>query len=244
MVFGFDEDHTSILRSAQVFARYAALLDAAAKKTQGAPTLRGGHVRPRFSYAGTDGVPPVEPWLVLTPVDPALGRIIVPISARDSGRQLGPYPTGVYEASLLSYAFKAQPARTMVTLSAGQAAELRFDLTPIGTLSGYVGADVKPGANPAGSYREPHPDILIESITLSNGTIKRLLTPDPGPRERAIESYLAGQDYAHKSAFFFMGLDDGEYELTIQAAGYRPYRATRRVVAGQFGQLEAIELSR
>jgi pimeloyl-ACP methyl ester carboxylesterase len=243
MVYGFDEDHTGILRSPQVFARYASLLDSAAKKTKDAPALLDGHLRVAFSYDGVlGGVPPVEPWLILTPDDAALGRIILPISLRDSGRQLGPFPPGIYEISLMSHAFKTTPARLKVAVGTDQTPDLRFSLAPIGVLSGYIGADIKTIGNPAGSYREPRRDFVIESITLFDGRESRTLLPDRSPKDHTIENYLAGQDYAFQSAFSFVGLRDGDYELTIKAAGYQTHRQTVHVNAGQFGQLVPIDM--
>lgn len=244
MVYGFDEDHTSILRSPQAFARYAALLDAAAKKAKNATAPRGGQIRIGFSFDARPGVAPVEPWMILTPADPALERIIVPISVRDSGQPLGPFPPGAYDVSVMSFGFQAAPVRTTVNIRAGEVPELRFSLAPVGTLSGYVGADVKPGDNPAGSYREPHRGVVIESISLSNGRMSKTLLPDRGPKDRTVEHYLSGRDYASGAAFFFAGLDDGDYELIIRAAGYQPYRSVCHVVAGAIGQLTPIELTR
>ncbi len=243
MVYGFNENHTGILRSPQVFARYAALLDAAASKTANAKAPRGGQIRLGFSFDAPSGVSPVEPWMVLTPADPAQERIVVPISARDSGNLLGPFPPGSYEVSLISYGFKSEPARATVVVRAGESPEARFNFKPIGMVSGYIGADVKASDNPAGSFREPHRNISIESITLSNGGVVKTLIPDAGTTDRTLDSYVAGEDYASQSAFFFGGLADGDYELTINAKGYRPYRQMRRVANGQFGQVEPIVLT-
>jgi pimeloyl-ACP methyl ester carboxylesterase len=247
MIHGFDEDHTSILRSPQVFARYAAVLDAGMARSGAArttPAAPGGHVRVSLRYGGASGLTPAEPLLVLTPADASSGRIVVPILAGDHGRRLGPFAPGVYDVAVVSHGFSAQPARRTVTIAAGQAAELDIALVPVGTVFGYVGADVGPGQNPAGSFLEPHPGIDIDAITLSDGRIERTLVPDRSRAELGIDSYLAGKDDAARAMFSFVGLPDGNYELTIAAQGYLPYRARRTVVAGQPGTVEPIVLTK
>ncbi|WBR99904.1 alpha/beta hydrolase [Pseudoduganella sp. SL102] len=244
MIYGFDEDHTSILRSPQVFARYAAVLDAALARPGTAPAAPGGHLRVALRHRGAGALAPAEPLLVLTPADAAQGRIVVPLLAGDRGRRLGPFAPGVYDVAVVSPGFSAQPARRKVAIAAGQVPELDIELQPVGTLFGYIGADVAPGGNPAGSFREPHPGIDIEAITLSGAGIERTLVPDRGRTELGIDSYLAGKDDAARAMFSFVGLPDGDYALTITAPGYHPYRATHTVVAGQSGKVEPIVLAR
>jgi len=244
MIYGFDEDHTSILRSPQVFERYAAVLESTMGRPGSPAAAPGGHVRVALRYRGAAGLTPAEPLLVLTPADASLGRIVVPILAGDRGRRLGPFAPGVYEVEVVSHGFTARAARRTVTIGAGQAPELDIELFPVGALFGYIGADVKPGENPAGSFHGPHADIRIESITLSNGHVRRTLVPDRSRTELGIDSYLAGRDDAARAMFSFVGVPDGDYELTIAAQGYAPYRAKHTVIAGQAGRIEAIVLSK
>ncbi len=242
MVYGFNEDHTSILSSSQVFAQYEAVLKAAEKKAHDGTKVRNGNLRIAFSYEQQENLPRSEPLLMLTPTDATREKILLPISALDSGRELGPFPPGTYNASLLAYAFKTTPLKTPVTIAAGLSPDLKFSLRPLGVLVGYIGADIKPVDNPAGSYREPHRDIVIESITLTGGKETRTLTPDKGAKDRTLEHYLAGEDYAFQSSFSFVGLSEGDYELTIKAAGYQDYKHTYHVVPGQYGYSKPIDL--
>ncbi len=243
MVYGFDEGHTSILSSPQVFKQYVAVLDAVERKGIDGHPVHNGTLRLAFSYEQPDSAPQTEPLLVLTPTDAAREKIVLPLSARDSDRELGPFPPGDYEASMLAYAFATTPRKIPITIAAGKVPDLRFLLTPMGVLSGYIGADVKPIDNPAGSYRPPHRDIVLESITLSNGKETRTLVPDKGLKDRTIETYLADEDYSFQSFFSFVGLRQGDYELTIKVAGYQAHRQTYHVIPGQYGYVKPIDLT-
>lgn len=242
-VFGYDESHVGILSSPQVFAQYDALLKAADQRAGDGQSGGKGNLRVAFAYASADQTSASAPVLILTPTDAARERIVLPISARDSGRELGPFAPGTYNVGLMSRAFKTTPSNSQVTIAAGTIPDLSFVLTPQGTLTGYIGADVKPADNPAGSFREGRRDINIESIVLTNGSDRREITPTDEPRDRSLETHLAGQDYAFRSSFSFVGLAEGSYALTIKVTGYQPYRQTYQVVPGKYGYITPIDLT-
>lgn len=240
-VFGYGADHVGILSSPPAFAQYAALLREADRKG-GSGAARDGHVRLGFSYAAASGARAAQPMLVLTPEQAGSEPIVVPVSALDSGRELGPLPAGAYRAGLVARGFRSTPASVPVTIGPGAVAELAFMLAPQGTLSGYIGADVTSADNPAGSFRAGRRDISIESIVLTDGNDRREIRPAGDSRDRTFETYLAGEDYAFGSFFSFVGLNEGNYELTIKVSGYQPYRQTYAVAPGKYGYLTPIDL--
>jgi len=240
---GFNEDHVGILSSAEVFRQYELVLAAAERKFGAQAADDGGRVGIAFRYEQDDAAPRSQPVLLLTSVDDARKSITLPIRSADNGSELGPFPPGRYAASLFAYGFRTVPERLAVTVSPGATPRLRFDLAPQGVFSGYIGADVKPGENPAGSHRSPRRDIRIASITFSNGTDTRSLSVDDTPEDRLIETYLAGRDHAGPASFSFVGLAEGDYELTIRAAGYQPFRRTYRIVPGQYVYVQPIDLT-
>lgn len=242
MVRGYNEGHVSILSSPEVYTQYAAILDATAKKAHAEASADSGRLHIAFRYAAREDIARAEPLLILTPTDATREPILLPISALDSGALLGPFPAGNYQASLMAYAFKTSPRSTPVTIAAGRIPELAFLFEPTGVLSGYIGAEVKAGDNPAGSYRERDRHIAIASITLTGAGQRRVLAPRPDSNERGLDAYQQGQDYAAQSVFSFVGLDEGDYELTIHAVGYRPYKHIYHVVPGQHGFLEPIDM--
>ncbi len=240
---GFNEDHVSILSSPEVFRQYEATLAAADKKFNTLTVADRGNLRISFSYDQQDDAPKSQPLLVLTPLDPAREKIMLPIRSVDNGSELGPFPPGDYMVSLLAYGFKTAPAGRTVTIALDSIPELRFSLAPQGVFSGYIGTEVKPSDNPAGTYRSARRDLLIESITFSNGAETRRLTPGNDPKDRTTDAYMASQDYAFQSFFSFVGLHKGDYELTIKAAGYKAYRKTYRIVPGQYVYVQPIDLT-
>ncbi|MCD4723149.1 MAG: hypothetical protein K8S13_25310 [Desulfobacula sp.] len=53
---------------------------------------------------------------------------------------------------------------------------------------------------------------------------------------------MSGTDYAAKGIFFFYGLTVWEYELTINANGYKQYSQMHNVRPEQYGNAMAIKL--
>jgi hypothetical protein len=52
----------------------------------------------------------------------------------------------------------------------------------------------------------------------------------------AEEALISGLDFASNGFFAFQNLRAGEYEVTIEADGYKTARITRTVVPGDFRQ--------
>ncbi|MCW5658671.1 MAG: alpha/beta hydrolase [Burkholderiaceae bacterium] len=244
MVFGFDEDHVSILSSAQVFAHYQTILAGADKRDSGAPS---GRLRVDFRFDGNDTGPKALPLLVLDPVggaaQPVKSRLTITLSPDGNGRDIGPVPAGDYEAAMFAGSFRTEPRRLRVRIDPGRVPSASFRLIAQGALSGYVGADVAPADNPAGSLLPPHKTIRIVSITLAGSAGKRTLTPRTGGGDDLIDAYLDGRDDARGAFFSFVDLAPGNYELTIIADGYRPHRSSHTVEPGRPAQLSPIAMT-
>jgi pimeloyl-ACP methyl ester carboxylesterase len=238
-VFGYGADHAGILSSPAAFAQFASLLEQTDRKGEEGGAQAGGRVRVSFSIESGSAA---QPMLLLAPVEEGREPIVVPVSVLDSGRELGPFPPGAYRAALVARGFRATPASAPLTIGAGATAGLSFELAPQGALSGYIGADVTAADNPAGSFREGRRDMHIESIVLTDGTDRREIRPAGDARDRTLEAYAAGRDYAHGAFFSFVGLKQGSYELTITVRGFRPFRQAYSVVPGRYGHLAAIDL--
>jgi pimeloyl-ACP methyl ester carboxylesterase len=226
MVFGYDETHESILYAAPVRAQLNALL-ASADSANGA-RVREGRVRVEFRYAGEDGAPRAQPLLVLTPADGRAARITLPLNPEDSGREVGPVPAGAYDASLLAYAHRSEPAVVPLHVGDGRRATLGFRLAPEGVLAGTM-------AEPPAGH------VPLESVALAGEGVQRTLVPEKGADPLA--RYLAGGDYAEDGYFWFVGLDEGTYELTVRAKGYHPYVQRHHVIPGRYGHLRPIVLT-
>ncbi|KAB2923146.1 MAG: hypothetical protein F9K25_18700 [Candidatus Contendobacter sp.] len=244
MVYGFDEDHVSILSSPQVFAQYQAILAKVEQKAGSGP--RPGYARVKFAFVGHGDGPKGLPVLLLTPVDETArqqrAKVSVALRAEDTGIRVGPIPTGLYDASLIADSYKTEPPKVRVRIETNRTPTLSFRFVPQGVLSGYVGVDGDAADYPAGSYHPPHETVKIVSITLTGAGTRRTLAPRQAGHDDSAERYLAGEDDALGAYFSFVDLPAGDYELTILAEGYRPHTSHYTVVPGRPRQLNPIVL--
>ncbi len=233
LVFGFDEDHTSILSAPQVTRQLQALLaDSVATPTGNALDVRFVH----------DGVAPQGlPLLVLLPQDPPGAPITVALSAAEGGGRVSALPAGRYEAGVLAEGHAADPRRQVVTLGARDAAALTFHLRPQGRLSGYV---AQAQTRPAGSYPLPLVAPRVHSVSLRGQGLQRMLHPQPAEPAStdALQLLLDERDHAWGPLFRFVDLAAGEYELEIVAEGHETHRSRHTVVPGRAASLAPITL--
>ncbi|HJS36530.1 MAG TPA: hypothetical protein VJ789_00205 [Burkholderiales bacterium] len=234
MVYGYDEDHTSILTSRQVVAQLGSLLGAAE-----GPAAAEGRVRLLFRYLGANSAPRAQPLFVLTPSDRRGARISSPLNPEDTGREIGPFPAGAYDARLVAYGYRTEPAVIRLAVGDGRSTTLGFRLVPQGTLSGFVAARRADAS--AGAYYPSQSPIRVRSVTLLGEGLQRTLEP-AGDGADALERYLAGEDHAYGTYFSFVGLPEGDYEVTIRADGYRTASAAYHVVPGEHGYSKPIVL--
>ena len=243
MVYGFDEDHVSILSSPQVLAQYQTILANVEQKVGNRP--QPGHVRVNFAFAGNDDDPKGLPVLLLTPADETAlqqrAKVAVTLLAEDTGRRVGPIPTGLYDASLIADSYKTEPRKVRVQIETNRTPTLSFRFVPQGTLNGYVGADGDAADYPAGSYRPPHKTVKINSVTLVGAGIRHTLVPRQS-EDDSYKRYLAGEDDAFGAYFSFVDLPAGDYELTILSERYQPHVSRHTVIPGRPRQLNPIML--
>ena len=143
--------------------------------------------------------------------------------------------------SLVAPAFAPVPASIPITIEEGTVPSVEFSMKPRGWLTGYV-VNTENGTIPAGVYREPDTEVQIQSITLRGGGITRTLIPLKEEDISYSDHYLSGTDYAAKGIFCFYGLTAGEYELTINANGYKQYSEMRNVRLWQYWNIMTIKL--
>lgn len=242
MIYGFDEDHVSILSSEQVLSQHNAILSAAYERMEDPVKAPGDMVRVDVTFDYPEQLPKPRMALVLRPVDEKRSIIWFYLHHESPGQEHGPFPSGDYEVSPIAPGFAPEPARIPVTIGEGTVPRAAFSMKPRGCLKGYVVSPNR-GGRQAGEYLAPDTDVQIQSVTLSGGDVTRTLTPLQ--EEEAIsdlDRYLSGTDYTTKGAFCFYGLPAGEYELIMNAEGYEPYSETRTVRPGQYGDELTIEL--
>jgi pimeloyl-ACP methyl ester carboxylesterase len=241
MIYGFNEDHVSILSSEQVLSQYSAVLAASSEKTRDAVKALGNRLRVDFEFDLPKELPRPRSALLLRPVDKNRPVTWLYLGNEDAGQKHGPFPSGKYEVSLIASAFAPKPSRIPVTIEKGRVPSVKFSMNPRGQIYGYV-VNTKNSINQAGEYQRPDTDVQVKSITLRGGGITRNLIPTKKEDFSFFDHYLSGTDYVADGAFYFFGLSAGKYELTINAAGYEQYSEIRHVRPGQYGNEMVIEL--
>jgi hypothetical protein len=257
MIYGFNEDHVSILSSQQVISQYNAILADIYQKAGTADKGPGNRLRVDFAFDFPNALPRPLPALLLRPVDKQKAATWIRLSHEDSGQEHGPFPSGEYEVSLIAPAFAPEPVRQVVRIEEGAVARVEITMKPVGFLRGYI-MRAEPGYIQAGKYRQRDTRVPIKSITLKGGGIHRTVTPVRGDageggsydpliplQEEEIgyaEYYLSGTDFTSNGVFAFFGLPAGEYELIINATGYEPYSEFCTVKPGQYKNTMHIEL--
>jgi pimeloyl-ACP methyl ester carboxylesterase len=241
MIYGFNEDHVSILSSEHVLSQYNAILAAEYEKTGYAVKTPGNRLRVDFSFDFPEELPRPRTALLLRPVDKKRSETWLYLSHEDTGQEHGPFPSGNYEVSLVAPAFAPEPASIPITIEKGTVPTVEFSLKPRGCLNGYV-VNTEKTTIQAGVYRELDTEVRIQSISLQGGGITRTLIPLKQEDISYSDHYLSETDYAAKGFFYFYGLSAGEYELTINAKGYEQYSEVRNVRPEQYENEMTIEL--
>lgn len=232
LMFGYDEDHTSILSSSQVAAQLAALLAADAHVVTGRLD-----VRLHYGSRPASGLP----VLVLQP-EPAGAPITAVLSAAEGGGRIAPLAPGRYLAGVLADGYFATPAPQTLTVMPNSELTVDFVMQPRGSLMGYV---IDAGRRPAGSHQAAAAGLRPRSVQLSGPAGTRVLAPRAeSEASSALARVLANQDEAWGPNFVFANLADGIYELIVEAAGYRTHRARVQVQAGKPTSLPPIVLQR
>ncbi len=253
MIYGFNEDHVSILASKHVISQYNAILDDIYQKTEDSEKISGNRIHVDFSFDIPKGQPRPTLRLFLRPVEKTVGGTWLKLGPDDTGREHGPFPSGKYEVSMIAAAFVPEPTRVLVNIEEGKVPRVEFSMKPVGYIRGYVVINqqrhIQAGENLQPESRvdqQPDSNVEVESITLQGNGIIRTLTPlqEKGGSysEHHPEHYLSSTDFASNGAFFFFELPAGKYDLTINAKGYKQYSGFCNVIPGHYQHTMTIEL--
>jgi pimeloyl-ACP methyl ester carboxylesterase len=245
MIYGFNEDHVSILSSKQVISQYNAILTDIYQKSKASDTIPGNRLFVDFSFDFPKKLPRPVSALYLRPVDEKGAETWIYISPQDTGREYGPFPSGNYEVSIIAPAFVPEPVSILISIEEGTVPRVQFSMKPVGYLRGYVAKKEQPYRQ-AGKEPQQDTEIEIQSITLRGNGIYRTITPLQGEEisysELFPEHYLSETDFTSQGTFFFFELPAGKYELAIDAKGYEIYSETFNVKLGQYQNTIIIEL--
>ncbi len=118
---------------------------------------------------------------------------------------------------------RSVPARQQISVQPGQPPTLSITLRPDGCLPGYVKT-----LNPTGN--------TISRITISGPGGRRTLEPLAGENMSAIYQQMISdptRDLAFGNQFMVHGLAAGDYEVTIEAPGYKTSHTRHPVILGK-----------
>ncbi len=241
MIYGFEEDHVSILSSKQVISQYNAILADLYKKSKALDKTSGNKLHVDFSFDFPEEQPKPKSILLLLPEDKKKSAIWFHLDPEDSGRKHGPFPSGNYKVSLIAPAFVSEPVNIPVSIEEGMVPNINFSMKPVGYLRGYVAKNERRYFQ---SDAQPDTKAQIQSITLKGNGINRTLIPQQGEKANFVEHYLSSKDFTSKGVFHFFKLPAGEYKLTINTKGYKKYSEVCNVRPGQYHNTMVIELGK
>ena len=209
MIYGFNEDHVSILSSKQVISYYNDILADIYQKSKDLDATPGNRLLVDFSFDFPKELPLPVSALYLRPVDEKGAETWIYLSPDDTGRDHGPFPSGNYEVSVIAPAFVPEPASIPISIEEGTVPRVQFSMKPAGYIRGYVAKNKQPYMQ-AGKNRQSDTEIEIQSITLRGSGIERTLIPlkeETSYSELFPEHYLSQTDFTSEGTFFFFGLD-------------------------------------
>ncbi len=237
MSYAFDEDHTSIVSSREVLEQFNAIINTfdAEDRVSSDPSV--GYIKLNYSYNSPDqNKYSKHSWgkLLLRSMDEKRKETFVVLGPDDNGKELGPFHIGNYEASVFVEGFRSLTKKVPVSVAADHSNELDFVLAPDGVLSGYVIPAVKQENKfigmPSWDYRPDDNTIQVHSVMLKGGGGSRTLQASEVDGFNWSEMEISRNDYCYKGYLRFFGLPAGEYELTIEAEGYKVFVEKRLLV--------------
>ena len=155
------------------------------------------------------------------------------LAGRESARLVEPVKAGDFVLVALAHAFLVDPPRMAIAIAPGRTPTVTLRLRATGVIHGAV-ADA---ANPA---MEP----ILQRVTLrqaGHDGEPRVITLGPGGAD-ALDLVDSPRDWVQGNRYGLTNLAAGEYEVTVEAAGYEPHRYTQVVTPGLFTPAPAVKL--
>ncbi|MBA4396281.1 MAG: hypothetical protein C0394_02655 [Syntrophus sp. (in: bacteria)] len=234
-VMGFNEDHISILNSAEVIAQYKAIVETTEANLKKTIASTSGYIDVRHNFLPPGVKTPLQMSLVLVPVKEDDRETQFKVDPFLTRQESGAVTPGDYEASLCALGFKTDPANHPLSVNAGKITEVTYTLSPQGMVAGVITATTAAGDSYWGYLQELPDKIKVRAVNLVGAGIERTLKPAEGMSDKnMLKTFLSSKDFAHKNGFAFFDLPNGDYTLSIDADGCEPYTTQVKVQAGEF----------
>lgn len=222
-VMGFDEDHISILNSADVFEKYSAIL-ASVDQEIAARALASpkGKIRLRYVLEEQSDVGPLWMILMLVPKEKNATAFRLFPDPLKPIQDMGPIHAGTYEIGLFAWGYKVEPLTVTAEIGADRAADVALTLKPQGLVGGQIAMGVKEDDLYWGFLPSLRREKKVKSISLTGNGIARRIMPQHDDVARAMSDMINNRDYVWKDFFVFFDLPKGQYQLRVEATGCRP----------------------
>jgi pimeloyl-ACP methyl ester carboxylesterase len=246
MSYAFDDDHASILTSEEVLDQYNTIINTYYAQHRASGRSPGGYLKLNFAYDYASEYNRPWPILLLRAKDKKQKLMEIQLSPADDDKVLGPLPAGSYAASLIADGARSLEEQVSVTIESDHTHALNFTLVPDGMISGYAETAIKSENKgvgmPGWEYLPTDNQIVVQSVTLKGPGVARTLRPLADEALDRFDLVTSRTDFCFGGYLRFYGLPAGQYELTIQAEGHRPYVTTHKVTPGREGALGFYEL--
>jgi pimeloyl-ACP methyl ester carboxylesterase len=234
-VMGFNEDHISILNSAEVMAQYKAIVETTETNLRKTITSSRGYVDIRHNFHPPDVKIPLQMSFVLVPTKGDDLETQFKVNPFHTRQETGAVTPGDYEASLCALGFKTEPSNHPLSVKAGKITEVTYTLSPQGMVAGVIATTTSADDSYWGNLRELSDKVKVRTVHLAGAGIKRTLGPSDGMNDRdVLKTFLSSKDFLYKDGFAFFDLPAGDYTLSIEADGCKPYTTTVKVQPGEF----------
>jgi len=234
-VIGFNEEHVSIINSAEVFTQYTAILGATEANLKKSMSADRGYVDLRHVYSPPDVKPPLQMSFVLIPANVDEQETQLKANPSLPQQETGAVTPGEYEASLCALGFKTDPVHLPLSVKAGKISEASFTLSPQGMVAGVITSATAAEDSFWGFLQALSDNVTVRSVVLVGTDVTRKVVPADGMSERELlKAFLSSKDLLCRNGFAFFDLPAGEYTLSIEADGYETYTTNVTVKPGEF----------
>lgn len=222
-VFGFNEDHISILNSPDVFSRYKAIQEGVEKEYAAIErTEQKGKIRLQYILKEASDVPPLWMTMMFIPADVSRAEFTWSPDPLKTDQEIGPINSGIYEVGLSAWGYKVSPASVKMDVGSGQMPELTLSLKP----QGIVGGQIMTKLNKDDQYWGFFPSLAVEkkvtAISLTGNGVTRRIVPNHVNLSDAMRDAVNNKDYIWEDFFTFFNIPKGQYEVKVEAKGCEP----------------------
>jgi pimeloyl-ACP methyl ester carboxylesterase len=234
-VMGFNEDHISILNSADVMTQYKAIVETTESNLKKTIVSTSGYVDIRHNFHPPDVKIPLQMSFVLVPSKEDDRETQFKVNPFITRQETGAVTPGDYEASLCALGFKTEPSNHSLSVKAGKITEVSYNLSPQGMVAGVIAVTASADDSYWGYLPELPDKVNVRAVHLVGAGIKRTLSPSDGMSDRdVLKTFLSSKDFLFKNGFALFDLPAGDYTLSIEADGYESYTTEVKVQPGEF----------